>query len=153
MLFSRASVSQIEPDRVRCNAMGESGRGYCGSGRLPTVVHVVDDEPSVRKAISRLLRAVGYDVEVYASARQLLDHLPEKSEGGCILLDLLMPDVNGLAVQKRLKEVGSTLPIVFMTGTEQSIEGDADAFLKKPVCKDELLDAIERAVGSFRAAE
>ena len=113
---------------------------------MPTVVHVVDDEPSVRKAVSRLLRAAGYDVAIYESAEQLLDHLPEKGESGCILLDLLMPGVSGLAMQERLERIGSALPVVFMTGSVEPIQGRAEGFLKKPVSKDELLDAIERAI-------
>ena len=118
---------------------------------MPIVVHVVDDEPSVRKAVSRLLRAAGYGVATYESAEQLLDRLPEKSESDCILLDLLMPGVNGLALQERLDRIGSALPVVFMTGSVEPIQGRADGFLKKPVSKDELLDAIERALGSGAA--
>jgi FixJ family two-component response regulator len=135
------------------------GIGFWGSVRvvlgvpnLPTV-HVVDDEPSVRKAVSRLLRAAGYDVAIYESAEQLLDRLPEKSESGCILLDVLMPGASGPAMRERLERIGSTLPILFMTGSVEPIEGDPEAFLKKPVSKEELLNAIERALGSIRAAE
>lgn len=119
---------------------------------MPTVVHVVDDEPSVRKAVSRLLRAAGYGVAVYESAEQLLDHLPQKSECGCILLDVLMPGVNGLTVQERLERIGSAMPIVLMTGSVEPTQGGVDGLLKKPVSKEKLLDAIERAVRSFRAA-
>ena len=113
---------------------------------MPTVVHVVDDELSVRKAVSRLLRAAGYDVAIYESGEQLLDRLPEKGESGCILLDLLMPGVSGLAMQERLERIGSELPVVFMTGSVEPIQDGAEGFLKKPVSKDELLDAIERAI-------
>jgi len=115
---------------------------------LPIVVHVVDDEPSVRKAVGRLLRAAGYDVAVYESAERLLDQLPANQEPGCILLDILMPGVNGLAVRERLKEIGSALPIVFMTGSTERIVGGTEDFLEKPVSKEKLLDAIERALGS-----
>ena len=119
---------------------------------MPTV-HIVDDEPSVRKAVGRLLRAAGYVVAAYESAEQLLDQLPEKRESGCILLDVLMPGVNGAMLQERLKEVGSALPIVLMTGSVERIEGGTESFLQKPVSKEKLLDAIERALGSVRAAE
>lgn len=114
------------------------------------VVHVVDDDPSVRKAISRLLRAAGYNVAVYDSAEQLLDRVLEQRGSGCILLDILMPRLDGLAAEKRLKTIGSSLPIVFMTGSTELIEGGADDFLRKPVSKEELLDAVERAL---RAAD
>ena len=120
---------------------------------MPIVVHVVDDEPSVRKAVGRLLRAAGYDVAVYESAERLLDQLPENQEPGCILLDILMPGVNGLAVRDRLKEIGSALPIVFMTGSTERIVGGTEDFLEKPVSKEKLLDAIERALGSACPAE
>ena len=119
---------------------------------MPTV-HIVDDESSVRKAVGRLLLTIGYDVALYESAEQLLDQLPEKTEQGCILLDMLMPGINGLAVRERLKQVGSALPIVFMTGSVERIEGGTEDFLKKPVSKDELLDAIERALWSACPAE
>jgi FixJ family two-component response regulator len=120
---------------------------------LSSIVHIVDDEPSVRKAIGRLLRLAGYDVAIYESAEHLLHQLPENQESGCILLDMLMPDVTGLALQERLKKVGSTLPIVFMTGSVDRSERGTEDFLKKPVSKETLLDAIERALGSVRPAE
>jgi FixJ family two-component response regulator len=119
---------------------------------LPTV-HVVDDEPSVRKAVGRLLQAAGYVVAAYESAEQLLDQLPDKRESGCILLDVLMPGVNGVMLQERLKEAGSALPIVFMTGSVERIEGGTESFLRKPVSKERLLDAIERTLGSVGGAE
>ena len=115
---------------------------------MTMVVHVVDDEPSVRKAISRLLRVAGYDVVAYQSVEQLLDQLPEQRESGCILLDLVMPGVSGYAVLERLKEIGSTLPVVFMTGSVETIPSRADGLLKKPVSKESLVAAIERAISS-----
>jgi FixJ family two-component response regulator len=120
---------------------------------LPTIVHIVDDEPSVRNAIGRLLRLAGYDVATYESAEQLFHQLPENQESGCILLDMLMPDVNGLELQERLKKVGSTLPIVFMTGGGERRERGTRDFLKKPVSKEKLLDAIERTLWAVRTAE
>lgn len=121
---------------------------------MSAVVHVVDDEPSVRKAVSRLLRAAGYDVAIYESAEQLLDRVSDqKSESGCILADVLMPGVSGPAMRERLERIGARLPILFMTGSVEPIQRNAEAFLKKPVAKEELLDAIERALGSVRASE
>jgi len=110
-----------------------------------TIVHVVDDDPSVRKAISRLLRAAGYNVAVYGSAEQLLDRVLEQKGAGCILLDILMPGLDGLAAKKRLKTIGSPLPIVFMTGSAEPIEGRAEDFLRKPVSKERLLARRSRA--------
>jgi FixJ family two-component response regulator len=120
---------------------------------MPAVVHIVDDEPSVRKAVGRLLRSAGYDVATYGTAEQLLDQLPENQESACILLDMLMPDVNGLALQERLKKAGSALPIVFMTGSVDRIKGGTEGLLNKPVSKEKLFDAIERALRTVRTAE
>ena len=113
-----------------------------------TVIHVVDDDPAVRKAISRLLRAAGYDVAVYGSAEQLLDQLLGQRGTGCILLDVVMPGLDGLAARKHLKTIGSSLPIVFMTGSTEPIEGGATDFLRKPISKEELLGAVERALSA-----
>jgi PleD family two-component response regulator len=77
---------------------------------LPTIVHIVDDEVSVRKAVSRLLRASGYDVAVYESGEELLQRLAEEKASGCVLLDMVMPGISGLTVKERLKQVGSVLP-------------------------------------------
>jgi FixJ family two-component response regulator len=110
------------------------------------IIHIVDDEAPVRRAISRLLRASGYRVAVYESVEQLLDRLPRERGPGCILLDVLMPDGNGLAARERLMNVGVTLPVVFMTGAAEPIPGDAENILFKPVLKDDLLHAIERAL-------
>ena len=115
---------------------------------MMTVIHVVDDDASVRKAIGRLLRAAGYNVAVYGSAEQLLDQLLGQRGRGCILLDVVMPGLDGLAAKKRLKTIGSSMPIVFMTGSTEPIEDGATDFLRKPVSKEELLGAVERALGA-----
>jgi FixJ family two-component response regulator len=83
---------------------------------LSTLVHVVDDDASFRTAVSRLLRTGGYQVATYASAQQLLEHLPQDSSLGCILLDVQIPGLSGPELQDRLSKVGSMLPIVFLTG-------------------------------------
>lgn len=116
------------------------------------LVHVVDDDASFRTSISRLLRAVGYRVAVYESARQLLDRLPDQADPSCILLDVKIPDMSGPELQHRLGELGSTLPIIFLTGygdiptSVQVIKKGAEDFLVKPVSKDTLVSAVERAV-------
>jgi RNA polymerase sigma factor (sigma-70 family) len=125
---------------------------------LPTVVHVVDDDSSFRTAISRLLRAAGYEVVAYQSAAQLLERLPDEGEPNCILLDVRIPGLSGPELQGRLAALGSTLPIVFLTGhgdistSVQTIKAGAEDFLTKPVSKDKLIDAIERAMTRHRAA-
>lgn len=116
------------------------------------IIHVVDDDASFRTAIQRLLETTGYRVLTYASAQQLLDQPPDQDAGGCILLDVRMPDLSGPELQNRLTELGSTLPIVFLTGypdislTVKAIKAGADNFFTKPVSSNELLGAIEAAM-------
>jgi FixJ family two-component response regulator len=119
---------------------------------VPGFVHVVDDDASFRTAIERRLMKAGYEVATYPSAQHLLDRLPDKSELGCILLDVRIPGLSGPALQERLSELSSTLPIIFLTGypdvptTVRTIKAGAEDFLTKPVSSDELLRAIERAL-------
>ena len=119
---------------------------------MPGIVHVVDDDPSFRTAIQRLLEKTGYRVVSYASAQQLLDQRPDENGPGCIILDVRMPGLSGPELQGRLTELGWTLPIVFLTGypdisiTVKAVKAGADNFLIKPVSSDELLRAIERAI-------
>lgn len=115
-------------------------------------VHVVDDDASFRTAIERRLTLAGYKVATYQSAQQLLDCPPDENEPSCILLDVRIPGLSGPELQGRLSELGSTLPIVFLTGhvdtptTVRAIKAGAEDFLTKPVESKELLGAIERAM-------
>jgi FixJ family two-component response regulator len=115
-------------------------------------VHVVDDDASFRTAIERRLKHAGYEVATYSSADDLLARLPSDSLPGCLLLDVRIPGLDGPALQKRLGDLGSTLPIIFLTGnpdiptTVQAIKAGAEDFLIKPVTSVVLLAAIERAV-------
>jgi FixJ family two-component response regulator len=120
-------------------------------------VHVVDDDDSFRTAIERRLKLAGYQVATYQSAQQLLDSPPDESEPGCILLDVRIPSMSGPDLQGRLKELGSSLPIVFLTGhadtptTVRTIKAGAEDFLTKPVQSEQLLGAIERALARHTA--
>jgi FixJ family two-component response regulator len=115
-------------------------------------VHVVDDDTSFRTAIERRLKLAGYQVATYPSAQQLLDRPPDENEPGCILLDVQIPGLSGPELQGRLNELGSTLPIVFLTGhadtptTVRTIKAGAEDFLTKPVESEQLLGAIARAM-------
>jgi FixJ family two-component response regulator len=119
---------------------------------LAAIVHVVDDDASFRIAVERRLKKAGYAVATYPSAQQLLDHLPDEDQPGCILLDVRIPDLSGPELQDRLGEVGSTLPIVFLTGygdvptSVRAIKAGAEDFLTKPVSSEDLLRAIEQAI-------
>jgi FixJ family two-component response regulator len=123
---------------------------------LPGFVHIVDDDASFRKAIERRLKNAGYEVATYPTAQDLLNRLPAEAAAACILLDVRIPDLNGPDLQGRLGELGSTLPIVFLTGhadvptTVKAIKAGAEDFLTKPVSSEKLLHAIERALASHR---
>ena len=121
-------------------------------------VHVVDDDTSFLTAIERRLKVAGYDVRTYPSASQLLDRLPDENAPGCILLDVQIPDLSGPDLQDRLGKLGSSLPIVFLTGhadvstTVRTIKAGAEDFLTKPISSEQLLHAIEQAMAHHEAS-
>ena len=114
-------------------------------------VHIVDDDASFRTAMERRLKHAGYEVATYPSSLDLLVNLPNEYIPSCILLDVRIPGLDGPALQKRLAELGSTLPIIFLTGyldipvTVQAIKAGAADVLTKPVASDDLFLAIEMA--------
>jgi RNA polymerase sigma factor (sigma-70 family) len=115
------------------------------------IIHLVDDDAPFRTATGRLLGACGYQVALYESAAHLLA-TPPSAGPGCILLDVQMSGLSGPELQDRLAELGSRLPIVFVTGhgdiptSVRTIKAGADDFLTKPVTKENLVAAIERAL-------
>ncbi|HQR22600.1 MAG TPA: response regulator transcription factor [Burkholderiaceae bacterium] len=115
------------------------------------VIHLVDDDGSLRNALQRLLGAAGYQVRTYASAGEFLLQ-PPGDEPGCLLLDLRMPGPSGLELQESLQRHGITLPVVFLTGHGdlptgvRAMKAGAVDFLTKPVERDVLLAAIARAL-------
>jgi len=119
---------------------------------MPGLVHVIDDDVCFLTAMERRLKYAGYEVATYVSSRHFLDRLPSESVPSCVLLDVQMPGLDGPALQSRLSEAGSTLPIIFLTGhpdiptTVRAIKAGANDFLTKPVSSDVLLRAIERAI-------
>lgn len=115
------------------------------------VVYLLDDEPEMRKALTRLLRAQGLAVRSFASARELLAQAPPRGPA-CLVLDVAMPEMDGLQVQERLRERGVDLPIVFLTGrgdipmSVRALKAGAEDFLTKPVDGADLLRAIRAAL-------
>ena len=114
-------------------------------------VFLVDDEPGVLKALSRLLRVKGYDVKPYASPRLFLEE-HDLAVPGCAILDVSMPGLDGLELQRALTvSVGSHRPVVFLTGrgdiptSVRAMKAGAIDFLTKPVNDEILLDAVSRA--------
>jgi FixJ family two-component response regulator len=116
-----------------------------------TLVSIVDDDPSVRKGLARLVKAAGYRVEVFASAREFLTR-PQEEDPCCLLLDVRMPGLTGLELQEALAVAGRRVSIVFVSGhgdvvgSVKAMKGGAIDFLTKPVDARELLGTIERAV-------
>jgi FixJ family two-component response regulator len=110
-------------------------------------VFLVDDEPELRQALTRLLKAEGLDVEGFGSALEFLERVTEET-AGCLLLDLAMPGLDGLEVQERVAATGAKLGIVFLTGhgdiptSVRAVRAGALDFLTKPVRRDDLLRAV-----------
>ncbi len=113
-------------------------------------VYVVDDDASVRRAIKRLLRSVGYHALTFASAEAFLESTPEPGQG-CLVLDIRLPKMTGLELQEKLALRGSTYPVIFMTAhdnpqwREKAKKRGVVAYLKKPFGEQSLLDAIRHA--------
>jgi FixJ family two-component response regulator len=111
----------------------------------------VDDEESIRKALTRLLQSAGLDVQTFASGAEFLESI-ETRRPDCVVLDLHMPVMNGFEVQARLAECSSTVPVVIITGHdsaethERALSGRPIAYLRKPVDDETLLDAIKLAL-------
>jgi FixJ family two-component response regulator len=113
-------------------------------------VAIVDDEEPIRKALTRLLRSAGVEVETFPSGSEFLESLPTRRPD-CVVLDLHMPVVNGFEVQVKLAEFG--VPVVIITGHDsdetraKALAGKPAAYLRKPVNDQTLLDAIQLALG------
>jgi FixJ family two-component response regulator len=115
------------------------------------IVFVVDDDPSIRDALTSLIRSVGLHVETFGSAQAFLRH-PRPDASGCLVLDVRLPGLSGLDLQRELAAAEMTMPIIFITGhgdipmTVQAMKAGAVEFLTKPFRDQELLDAIAQAI-------
>ncbi len=123
-----------------------------------TIVFVIDDDPAVRKSLSRLLRSVGHKVETFSSAEEFLGR--EHFDGiGCIILDVQMPGLSGMDLQVELSKTEYSMPIVFITGhgdipmSVEAMKQGAVHFLTKPFDDDELFRAIGEAIEKDRKAK
>lgn len=130
-------------------------RASIGTMAEGPTVYVLDDEADVLRALSRLLRSEGLAVRTFDDAVGFVD-LIEPDAAGCLLLDLSMPDLDGLAVQRLLTEKGCTLPVIFLSGNADAVasasarQQGANDFLSKPVDADELLRAVRAALEADR---
>jgi len=135
--------------------MQESGEttsdgGENGASEAP-LVSIVDDDASVRRSTQRLLRCSALRAEAFASAEEFLQSL-RLPETDCLLLDVDMPGINGLELQRRLSEYKHRIPIVFLSGRaseeeeRRALQAGAASFLRKPVHQKTLLEAIHGAI-------
>jgi FixJ family two-component response regulator len=120
------------------------------------IVFVVDDDPSMRRALESLLRSVGHEVRLFSSAPEFMQAV-QSDVPGCLVLDVRLPGMSGLAFQQELKKAGVLLPIIFITGhgdvpmTVRAMKAGATEFLTKPFDDQVLLDAIHAALERDRA--
>lgn len=121
------------------------------------IVFVVDDDPSVREALSSLIRSVGLRVETFASAQDFLNYR-RPDAAACLVLDVRLPGLSGLDLQRQLGEAGERIPIIFITGhgdipmSVRAMKAGAAEFLPKPFREQDLLDAIGQALDRDRVA-
>ena len=120
----------------------------------PPLISVVDDDHSVRESLARLIRSVGFGVQVFASAEEFLSRGPGR-EPDCLILDIRMPGMNGLELQRELSASNSDLPVIFITahGSDEQVRtralgAGAVAYLLKPLREEEVLKAIDAALSS-----
>jgi FixJ family two-component response regulator len=117
----------------------------------PAVVYVVDDDPSVCRALARLVRSVGLQVETFPSAKAFLEH-PAADRPACLVLDIRLPGPSGLDLQSALTQAHRDIPIIFITGhgdvptSVRAMKGGAVDFLQKPFNDQDLLDCVHRAI-------
>lgn len=145
--------------RHRSAIRGASGHAVIPEDTLmPQHVYVVDDDESMREAIAGLLESVGYSTSLFSNPQDLLDTLPAEPIG-CMILDIRLPRISGLDLQRRLGERGITLPIIFVTGhgdipmCVQAMKAGAYEFLVKPFRAQDLLDAVAGALEHFRQVQ
>jgi FixJ family two-component response regulator len=116
-----------------------------------SIVFVLDDDPSVRKSLRFLLNSAGYSVETFASAKEFLESGHDAPGPACLVLDVKMPGLSGLDLQKELKSRNQDIPIIFITGhgdipmSVQAMKNGAVDFLPKPFDDGDLLDAVKAA--------
>jgi FixJ family two-component response regulator len=119
------------------------------------VVVVIDDDRMIREGLQSLIKSVGLRVETFASAQDFLA-AKRPDTAGCLILDVRMPGLNGLDLQRKLSEAGIHIPIIFITGhgdipmSVRAMKEGAHEFLTKPVRGQDLLDAVQKAIASDR---
>jgi len=123
--------------------------------KIDSIVFVIDDDPSIREAITNLIRSVGMSVQAFGSAKDFMAS-SRPNAPACLVLDVRMPGLSGLELQRELTDAGISIPIIFITGhgdipmSVRAMKAGAVEFLTKPFRDQDLLDAIEQAIDRDR---
>jgi RNA polymerase sigma factor (sigma-70 family) len=118
----------------------------------PLTVFVVDDDAAVRKSLERLMKSAGYHIESFASAEEFLERWEEDPVPGCVVLDILMPGLDGLQLQQKMQTSTHGIPIIFITGhgdipsSVTAMKAGAVDFFPKPFKDEDLLKAVREAI-------
>ena len=120
------------------------------SASIDTKIYVVDDDPSVRKALRRLLKSAGFNVETFSSAQEFLDAEHQETRA-CLILDIHLGGMSGIHLQKHLSESGDKIPVIFITAfddevTHRQMLSAGVPFLIKPFPDKKLIDALQAAI-------
>lgn len=123
--------------------------------KIDSIVYVIDDDPSIREAITSLIRSVGMSVQAFGSAKEFMAS-SRPNAPACLVLDVRMPGLSGLELQRELTDAGISIPIIFITGhgdipmSVRAMKAGAVEFLTKPFRDQTLLDAIAQAIDRDR---
>ncbi len=142
-------------------ALDHRSTGPLPNGTIPTrwgsgIVYLVDDNPGVQKALERFFRSVGCRVRTFDSSESFLEEV-SPADAGCLVLDIMMAGMDGLALQERLSSLGFTVPVIFITGygsvpaSVRAMKWGAVDFFEKPLDHDALLKAVAAAIEDDRA--
>ena len=138
--------------RLQSNAYEQTQSGCSVSAQ--NRIAIIDDDESVRTALQRLLRCARHRAEAYGSGREFLENLDQHTPD-CLVLDVQMPDMSGPQIQQHLSAIGASVPVVMITGhdevgaQEACLAAGASSYLRKPLDRSVLLEAIEHAISSF----
>src|SRR2546422_5216770 len=152
MTFRGPAIGRIDCDLPAAQSRAISGAPVSERARTDqAIVYVVDDEPSIRNSTKELVESVGLRVQTFATAQEFLGS--QRPDGpGCLVLDVRLPGLSGLELQRELGKTNNPLPIIFITGhgdipmTVQAMMAGAIEFLTKPYRHQDLLDAIAHAI-------
>ena len=122
------------------------------------IIAIVDDDEPLREALGSVLKAAGFSIDTFASAEEFLDS-PHRQEIACLVLDIRLPGMSGVELQRRLSDAGDTVPIIFVTAhgdaslRDMLLKAGAAGFLNKPVRSDALLREIYAALEKAASEE